>query len=205
MRTPEEDLRVRRTEKSLRNALMSLIAEKGYDTITIQDIVDRAETSRVTFYRHYRDKTELLKACLDTIYEELIQCLEPCSLVNLNPDKPPILILYKYLEQNLDLYRAILNSQGSAMVQKRIRDYLMQVIHQEIVEELSFRQLLNKTAIPVQLVSLQVAVAELGLVVWWMDNPTVYSAEYMAKVSHRMNFWGVLEGLGIRQTPIPLS
>ncbi|MCU0479774.1 MAG: TetR/AcrR family transcriptional regulator [Anaerolineae bacterium] len=205
MRTPEEDLRVKRTEKALRNALMSLVGKKGYDAITIQDIVDEAETSRVTFYRHYRDKNELLNACLDTIYDELIQCLEPCSLVNLNPEKPPILILYKYLEQNLDLYRAILNSQGSAAIHKRIRDYLAQAVYHEIVEELTMRQLLNKTPIPIQLVSLQVAVGELGLVLWWMDNPTAYSAEYMAQVSHRMNFWGVLEGLGIRQTPTPLA
>lgn len=203
MRSPEEDLRVKRTEKALRNALMSLIGKKGYDAITIQDIVDEAETSRVTFYRHYRDKTELLTACLDSIYAELIGFLEPCSLANLNPDKPPILILYKYLEQNLELYRAILNSQGSAMVQKRIRDYLMQIIYQEMVEELTFHQLLHKTPIPVQLAALQVAVAELGMVMWWMENPTVYTAEYMAKVSHLMNFWGVLEGLGIRQIPTP--
>lgn len=203
MRSPEEDLRVRRTEKALRNALMTLIYRKGYDDISIQDIVDEAETSRVTFYRHYKDKAQLLAACLDDIYQELVACLEPCSLLNLHPEKPPILILYKYLEQNLDLYRAILNSQGGAMVQKRIRDYLMQIIQQEMLEELSFHQISPKTPIPIQLVALQVAVAELGLVLWWIENPTVYSAEYMAKVSHTLNFHGLLEGLGLRKTPMP--
>lgn len=204
MRSPEEDLRVRRTEKALRHALMTLIRRKGYDDISIQDIVDEAETSRVTFYRHYKDKGHLLTACLDDVYQELVACLEPCSLLNLHPEKPPILILYKYLEQNLELYRAILNSQGSLMVQKRIRDYLVQIIHQEMLEELSFHQISPKTPIPIQLVALQVAVAELGLVLWWIDNPTAYSAEAMAKASHTLNFHGLLEGLGLRKTPMPL-
>lgn len=205
MRSPQEDLRVRRTEKALRNALMTLIHRKGYDDISIQDIVDEAETSRVTFYRHYKDKAQLLSACLDDIYQELTACLEPCSLMNLNPEKPPILILYNYLGQNLDLYRAILNSQGGQMVQKRIRDYLLHIIQQEMREELSFHQISPQTPIPIHLVALQVAVAELGLVLWWIDNPTAYSAEYMAKVSHTLNFHGLLEGLGLKKTPTPSS
>ncbi|MDX2077163.1 MAG: TetR/AcrR family transcriptional regulator [bacterium] len=194
MRTPDEDLRVKRTEKSLRNALISLILKKGYDAITVQDIVDEAETSRVTFYRHYKDKAELLTACLDVVYQDLVAHMSPCSLIDFHSDPPPVLILYKYLEENLDLYRAILNSEGSVMVQKRIRDYLVYVVQREIVEAFP----LHKMPIPVQLVSLHIAVAELGMLLWWLDNPTAYSAEYMAKVSHTLNFGGVLEGMGVK-------
>jgi AcrR family transcriptional regulator len=56
------DRRVRRTQDLLRRALLSLIQEKGYDRITVQDILDRADIGRSTFYAHYRDKDDLLRA-----------------------------------------------------------------------------------------------------------------------------------------------
>ena len=46
---------------ALRDALLVLIAEKDFDTITVQDIADRAAINRVTFYKHYEDKYALLE------------------------------------------------------------------------------------------------------------------------------------------------
>lgn len=54
------DPRVVRTRQQLREALVSLIEEKGFDALTVQDITDRAELNRATFYLHYQDKQELL-------------------------------------------------------------------------------------------------------------------------------------------------
>ena len=54
------DRRVNRTIESLRNALIELIVEKHYDSITVQDIIDRANVGRSTFYTHFRDKEDLL-------------------------------------------------------------------------------------------------------------------------------------------------
>ena len=55
------DRRKDRTRQWFQQALLDLIQERGYEDITIQDIVDRANTARVTFYRHYKDKEELLR------------------------------------------------------------------------------------------------------------------------------------------------
>src|SRR5260370_17924001 len=54
------DRRVQRTKKLLHKALMSLILEKKYESITVQEILDRADVGRSTFYMHFRDKDELL-------------------------------------------------------------------------------------------------------------------------------------------------
>ena len=55
-----EDRRVQRTRTLLLDALLDLIAEKGYAAVTVQDIVDRANVGRSTFYAHFLDKRELL-------------------------------------------------------------------------------------------------------------------------------------------------
>src|SRR5215813_8943534 len=66
---PTEDLRVRRTRKSLMQALIELTIEKGFSAITVQDIADRAMVNRATFYRHYLDKYDLLDQYMNGVYE----------------------------------------------------------------------------------------------------------------------------------------
>lgn len=55
-----EDRRVQKTRKLLSDALASLILEKGYEAVSIQDIIDRANVGRSTFYAHYENKEQLL-------------------------------------------------------------------------------------------------------------------------------------------------
>lgn len=60
--TGAEDRRIQKTLKLLREALVSLIAEKPYDSIVVKEILDRANVGRSTFYTHFRDKDELLSS-----------------------------------------------------------------------------------------------------------------------------------------------
>jgi len=64
------DRRVQRTRELLQKALIELIRERGYDAVTIQDIVDRANVGRTTFYLHYRSKDELFIGCHEAIVSE---------------------------------------------------------------------------------------------------------------------------------------
>ena len=54
------DRRIQRTRQGLRNALLELIKEKGYDFISVEEITRRANLGRATFYLHYKDKEDLL-------------------------------------------------------------------------------------------------------------------------------------------------
>jgi AcrR family transcriptional regulator len=60
LRPPRVDPRVTRTRKLIRDALTTLIAEKSFEAITVQDIAERATINRATFYAHYTDKFALL-------------------------------------------------------------------------------------------------------------------------------------------------
>jgi AcrR family transcriptional regulator len=52
---------VRRTRKALLDALLALMIDKGYEAISVQDIIDRADVGRSTFYTHYTDKDDLMQ------------------------------------------------------------------------------------------------------------------------------------------------
>ena len=55
------DPRIKRTRQLLQQALMDLMREKSFQSITVQDIAERATVNRVTFYAHFEDKSALLE------------------------------------------------------------------------------------------------------------------------------------------------
>jgi AcrR family transcriptional regulator len=74
------DRRVSRTRNALREALLSLIEEQDYSTITVEEITARANIGRTTFYLHYRDKEDLLLEELADLMQELTQQIARISI-----------------------------------------------------------------------------------------------------------------------------
>ena len=66
----ENDLRVQRTRSLLRQALIELVQEQGYEPISVRDITKRAQVGYKTFYRHYDGKEALLQALVGSIIDE---------------------------------------------------------------------------------------------------------------------------------------
>src|SRR4249920_1876063 len=69
------DARVRKTRDALGDALVELMQEKQFDSITVQDVLDRAHVGRSTFYSHYSDKDDLQMSDADEFFEGLSMTL----------------------------------------------------------------------------------------------------------------------------------
>src|ERR1044072_2351156 len=69
------DARVQRTRDALGDALIALMQEEPFDTITVQDVLERAHVSRSTFYSHYSDKDDLLMSDAEEFFEALSMAL----------------------------------------------------------------------------------------------------------------------------------
>ena len=67
--TPQltQDRRVQKTQRLLRDALVSLIHEKSYDAIVVKEILDRANVGRSAFYSHFHDKDGLLASGIEHV------------------------------------------------------------------------------------------------------------------------------------------
>jgi AcrR family transcriptional regulator len=105
-----KNVRLRRTQKLLREALVELIDERGFDAITIGELTDRAMVSRAAFYRNYQDKYELV----EQIFEEAMSAL--LAAVGDLGREHPAEIWVRFFEHIADyerLYRALLGKQGS--------------------------------------------------------------------------------------------
>jgi len=69
----EIDPRIKRTRQMLFQALRELLADKGFDAITVQDIADRSTVNRGTIYAHFPDKFALLEAVIEEDFRALFE------------------------------------------------------------------------------------------------------------------------------------
>ncbi|QXE01550.1 TetR/AcrR family transcriptional regulator [Terribacillus sp. DMT04] len=72
-----------RTKKHFHEALIKLIKKKGYQAVTVKDIVEEAAYNRSTFYFHYQDKIDLAEDILDKMFTGL----EKSAGMNYTPGK----------------------------------------------------------------------------------------------------------------------
>ncbi len=118
LRDSNLDLRVIRTKTAIRNALVELIEEKGFDAITVKDITTKANINRGTFYAHYQDKFDLMTKCQEEIMYEVSSIAKqrlPEVIADLgsnpSPTMPFILItsVLAFLNENSDFMKAVLS------------------------------------------------------------------------------------------------
>lgn len=181
------DRRVVRTRQLLRDALMELILEKGYDDVTVQDITDRANLGRATFYLHYKGgKEELLLHNLEEIYDDLVARLKPLKREGLRSSQHrPSQVAFEHAAEHHDLYLVLLHSQAAATIAQRIREYLAGVIQQDL------EVWATDSPVPLSVIANYMAGSLVALITWWLEHDMPYAPEYMSDIFSRLTLPGV--------------
>ncbi len=165
------DRRVRRTQKSLHEALIALLLEKNYDELTVQEILDRANVGRSTFYMHFDGKDQLLLHGVDELHLMLDSALER-DKVTMKPDERVIgfsRAMFEHAHGYRNVYYALLNTQGWPRVRQRIENVVEQLIRRESSTEI--RRLKNpKSDVPVDLFVHYLAASFFAVLVWWIER-----------------------------------
>ncbi len=171
--TQQLDSRIQRTRSLLRDALFALIIERGYEAITVQDITERANLGRTTFYLHYKDKEELLKASVKALIDDLRQEVEPGG-EEACPYRIRSIRVFQQVACQQHLYRALLKEAGSAGIGELMRAYFAELYQRRVIEPSG----LGTTA-PVrrELIAVSAAGALFGLLSWWLNHDLCPSAE----------------------------
>lgn len=98
----QNDLRVIKTKQNIENSFVSLLEQKDFHKITVQDILDKALINRTTFYKHYADKYQLACTICDRIFklfQSSVQERFSCT------EKNEIMDVLKTLYKGLSLHR----------------------------------------------------------------------------------------------------
>jgi AcrR family transcriptional regulator len=196
----DDDRRVRRTRRALSEALIGLTLEKGYERITVQEILDRADVVRSTFYAHYRDKDALLFGCFDGMFAELTRTVDAMAPgTPLTDPARPAEILYQHASENRRVYRALCGRQGGAHVFR----HLHRRLGDQLREHLSPHLAAAGCALPADLVADFYANAALGLLAWWIDHDFPHDAAWLARACRTLVVPGLLTALGNPDPAIP--
>ena len=165
------DRRVRRTKQRLNDALESLIIEKGYDKITVQDLIDRADVGRSTFYAHYETKDDLLVSWTQLADDlELHMAQEQTDAGSIMPS----LALFRHLGEYHHLYTAMIGGRGIDIVNEMIHTMLLRHATSELERRPDAS---DQTTIPIEVRAGFLASSLLALLTWWLDNDMPYPPE----------------------------
>ncbi len=189
----EGDRRIQRTRQMLSDALFALIVEKGYENISVQDITERANVGRATFYLHYRDKEDLLAASLKGLVSELTQYVEPGTE---SPEtyKTLSVRVFGHIAQHSALYHALLGETGPPIISIRMRRYLAELIQKYVILPVAAR---GKSEVAPELLASHAAGSLLALLVWWLDNKLGPSAEDMGTLYWQLMTPGIEDVLNL--------
>lgn len=158
------DRRVRRTRKLLHDGFLGLVLEKGYEKTTIQDILDRADVGRSTFYSHFRDKEALLTASFDGIRDQLEHELAGIDATRAIDVTLPAALLYQHAYDNQRVYRALCGRQGGTVVQRYLRGMIGDLLRKHL------RTATSRAGVPGEVAAEFYTSAALGLLAWWIDH-----------------------------------
>src|SRR5688500_8904588 len=124
------DPRVRRTRRLLREALVSLILEKDFASISIKEITERAEVAYITFFRHFESLDQLLMEALEEGLAELLIHIE--TLAKRSETSALEMegrLIFEYIQQRADLFSILFKSQCVTLVRKKVVKYYAVIYH----------------------------------------------------------------------------
>lgn len=173
------DRRIQKTRSLLFNALISLIIEKGYENITIQDIIDRANVGRSTFYSHFENKEQLLLSgrgnLLELVENNKNSGIKPSTGLDIDYQA-----LFGHVVDQHDVVKAMIGKKGGDVVVRHLRDLVAYKIADYLVRR-------GKTEPEmVNILAEATAAALISLLSNWVEKDQPIPSEKMAAVAQML-------------------
>lgn len=171
------DRRQKKTRQAVFQAFTSLLEKKHYSKITTQEIIERANIGRSTFYSHFDTKDELLKALCTEIFNHVFVdnlsresthdfSTEPISL------QAEITHILYHLQDSRHYLRGLLLSESGEMFIKHFKDYLVDIFRKNLKD--------SCMDVPADYMLNHVVCNFAETVRWWMQNGE-YSPEDVSR------------------------
>ncbi|TRZ39487.1 TetR/AcrR family transcriptional regulator [Niallia circulans] len=205
MADSKTDLRIIRTKESILTALIELMEEKGFETITVKDITTRANINRGTFYAHYQDKFDLMAKCEEKVMLEISSIAKQnfptviASLEMASSDVPPFPLtvsLFEYLNENSDIMTALLGPKGDLSFQTRLKEFMRDTLYGNnpipLIKEENF-------LVPSQYLFSYMGTALIGVIQQWLNSGRKESPQEMARILTMINVNGPFYAAGLKK------
>ena len=174
------DKRIQRTRKVLHEALIELILEKGFDKVTVQDVIKRANIGRSTFYLHFKDTEDLFLSGFENLWSLFEQHLtDPgaakASVWDLS------LIVFQHAQSYAEVYKALVGKQGGDLMSAHMHKYLSVLVRESLKERWT-----KNTQVPLEIVVYHLASSLTALLAWWVDHDLPYPPQRMNEMFQQL-------------------
>jgi AcrR family transcriptional regulator len=170
------DRRVQRTHRLLTEALVELILERGWDAVSVQELCERADVGRATFYTHFADKEDLLVDGLDAL-GAFVRTQAPIS-----PGSKPLAFargIIDHAEEQRRLFRAVVGKQSGQIVQNHFRKLVIRLVREDLEHLAPGHPRLDVTVS-------YVAGAFFELLSYWLESRTDLGPAELENEFHRL-------------------
>ena len=163
------DRRSLRTRGALRDAMLALISERGWDHFAVQDLCDRANIGRSTFYSHYANKDALLVggfASLQAMLQQQTQAGAGAARARADARASWhfTLGLIEHVHENRNVFRSMIGRRSGYVVQQRFREMVIRLITNELPPA--------TVPLPRAAAARWLAAALVELLSWWVEQRT---------------------------------
>jgi len=172
--TPRTDARVRKTQSRLRDALVSLIHQKSYDTIVVSDILERADVGRSAFYAHFANKHALLESGTDYVLHASPAGRPPANLGPFGKVVWFSLPFFEYVGQCRHTTQLTTSRRGRTVVHGHLRKLLVARIDRDI-KAIAVSLKKGAPGIPPDLLAEHVVGTFILVLNWWVDTESPLS------------------------------
>ncbi|MEV0831352.1 TetR/AcrR family transcriptional regulator [Nonomuraea rubra] len=180
------DRRVRRTRRLIQQALVELILDKGYDAVTVSDIISRADVGRSTFYAHFTDKQDVLFSNVEelTFLHPMPSAQGAGELFSFS--RP----MFEHVREQERLVRALMGRRSGGLVHARGERLLAAAVKGELIAAG------GRESAVLDLLVICVVGAFMGLLRAWVDGETGASPAELDAAFRAAVLPGVLAALG---------
>ena len=177
------DRRVERTRNLLHQSLRSLIMEKGYEAISVEDICDRANIGRSTFYAHFTSKDDLKRSHLEHFRRKLLELFRNAATPQAVAAQPlgfsrP---LFEHAHHQLHHHRALLGNKEGGIALDTIRRTLCEFVRSELTGG-------NKDGadVPREAIVQHIVGSYMAILVWWLGSGAKIPPQQMDEFFQRL-------------------
>ncbi len=185
-----EDRRSKRSQQALIDALIELMAVKTYDSISIKEIVEKANVGRSTFYAHYQTKDDLVKSGFERILDVTLQHMF------LSKDDQNLMVdatmLFQHAQGHYHLFKTLMWGSGFEILTKDELNILNEKMRQRLSQ---FFPEENKLSVPLNVLSIYLSGNLLILLKWWLDNKMPFPPEKMNEMFQVLVMPGIKSAL----------
>ncbi|MFC9386757.1 TetR/AcrR family transcriptional regulator [Streptomyces venezuelae] len=199
---PAGDRRVRRTRAALRQALVELVLDKGFHAVTVEEVTERADVGRATFYAHYRDKEDLLVGIVRDLAEDRERLLPAVRQAHAEGFTGlPVKYVFEHAEQEKPVYQVVLRGEGDGRALREFTDLIR--THAEAAFRARVAQLGVTPRIPLDVVARAWTGELIALLTWWVENDTGYSAAEITAHLRDLSVYGRVWATGLTPSDAP--